>query len=288
VCSSDLEPTTNLHAATKLYVDTADNLKAPLASPALTGTPTAPTAAASTNTTQLATTAFVRTEVANLVASAPAALDTLNELATALGNDANFATTVNSSLALKAPLASPGLTGTPTAPTAAASTDTTQLATTAFVQAQTGVAKSFTAKQQFTGTALNIAAAFNNLAEVINLSASAATGTITLNAATNAVTYFTQSATANFTINVRGSGSVTLNNALAVADAITVVFLNTNGGTAYYHTGFQIDGTAVTPKWSGGTAPSSGNASSVDVYAFNIVKTASATFVVLGSQSKFA
>jgi len=88
--------------ATKSYVDTADALKAALASPAFTGTPTAPTAAAGTNTTQVATTAFVGTAVSALVASAPAALDTLNELATALGSDANFSTTMTNALALKA------------------------------------------------------------------------------------------------------------------------------------------------------------------------------------------
>jgi hypothetical protein len=93
---------------------TALDLKAPLASPALTGTPTAPTAAAGTNTTQVATTAFVGTAVSNLVASAPAALDTLNELATALGNDASFSTTITNALAAKAPLASPTFTGTNT------------------------------------------------------------------------------------------------------------------------------------------------------------------------------
>jgi len=113
---------------------TALDLKAPLASPALTGTPTAPTATAATNTTQIATTAFVRTEVANLVASAPAALDTLDELAAALGDDANFATTTATAIGLKAPLASPALTGTPTAPTASVGTNTTQIATTEFVQ----------------------------------------------------------------------------------------------------------------------------------------------------------
>jgi hypothetical protein len=86
--------------------------RAPLASPALTGTPTAPTAAAGTNTTQVATTQFVGTAVSALVAAAPAALDTLNELATALGNDASFSTTVTNSIALKAPLASPTFTGT--------------------------------------------------------------------------------------------------------------------------------------------------------------------------------
>jgi hypothetical protein len=94
---------------------TALDLKAPLASPALTGVPTAPTASAGTNTTQVATTAFVGTAVSNLVASAPAALDTLNELAAALGNDASFSTTITNSLAAKAPLASPALTGTATA-----------------------------------------------------------------------------------------------------------------------------------------------------------------------------
>jgi hypothetical protein len=108
--------------------------KAPLASPALTGVPTAPTAATPTNTTQLATTAFVQAVVAALVDSSPAALNTLNELAAALGDDPNFATTITNALALKAPLASPALTGVPTAPTASAATNTTQIATTAFVK----------------------------------------------------------------------------------------------------------------------------------------------------------
>ena len=117
-------------------LQTALDAKAPLASPALTGTPTAPTAVAGTNTTQVATTSFVSTAVANLVDSAPATLDTLNELAAALGDDPNFATTVSTSLGTKAPLASPALTGTPTAPTAAVGTNTTQVATTAFVNAE--------------------------------------------------------------------------------------------------------------------------------------------------------
>jgi len=114
-------------------LQSALDLKAPLASPALTGTPTAPTAVSGTNSTQVATTAFVSTAVANVIDSAPGALDTLNELAAALGDDANFSSTVTNSLALKAPLASPALTGTPTAPTASGGTNTTQVATTAFV-----------------------------------------------------------------------------------------------------------------------------------------------------------
>lgn len=110
-------------------LQTALDLKAPLASPALTGTPTAPTAAAATNTTQIATTAFVRTEVTNLVDAAPTTLDTLNELAAALGDDPNFATTVTTALGTKAPSANPTFTGTVTLPstTSIGSVDSTEL-----------------------------------------------------------------------------------------------------------------------------------------------------------------
>ena len=107
-----VDNTTDANKPVSTATQTALDLKAPLASPALTGTPTAPTATAGTNTTQVATTAFVGTAVSNLVASAPGALDTLNELATALGNDASFSTTVTNALAAKAPLASPTFTGT--------------------------------------------------------------------------------------------------------------------------------------------------------------------------------
>ncbi|QJQ19532.1 phage tail protein [Pseudomonas sp. SK] len=120
---------------TKTQIDQSLALKAPLASPVLTGVPTAPTPAAGTNTTQLATAAFVQAAIASLVASSPAALDTLNELAAALGNDPNFATTMTNALALKAPLASPTFTGAPKAQTPAISDNGTSLATTAFVRA---------------------------------------------------------------------------------------------------------------------------------------------------------
>ncbi len=106
-----------------------------LASPTFTGNPAAPTQTAGDNSTKLATTAYVKTAVDNLIASAPGALDTLDELAAALGDDANYAATVTTALAGKAPLASPALTGTPTAPTASGGTNTTQIATTAFVAA---------------------------------------------------------------------------------------------------------------------------------------------------------
>ncbi|CAM6712010.1 Phage tail protein [Escherichia coli] len=107
---------------------------APKASPTLTGTPKAPTPAAGNNTTQVATTAFVQAALTALINGAPATLDTLKEIAAAINNDPNFSTTINNALALKAPLSSPALTGTPTAPTAAQSVNNTQIATTAFVK----------------------------------------------------------------------------------------------------------------------------------------------------------
>lgn len=137
---ADAFATATLTAFARTLLDDADAAAArttlgaaPLASPALTGTPTAPTAAVGSNTAQLANTAFVQAAVAALVDASPATLNTLNELAAALGDDPNFATTMTNALAAKAPLASPALTGTPTAPTAAPGTKTPQLATTEFV-----------------------------------------------------------------------------------------------------------------------------------------------------------
>ncbi|EIT4644370.1 phage tail protein [Escherichia coli] len=107
---------------------------APKESPTFTGTPKAPTPAAGNNTTQVATTAFVQAALTALINGAPATLDTLKEIAAAINNDPKFSTTINNALALKAPLSSPALTGTPTAPTAAQSVNNTQIATTAFVK----------------------------------------------------------------------------------------------------------------------------------------------------------
>lgn len=126
--------------------------------------------------------------------------------------------------------------------------------------------------------------------ERTTVSATAATGTVNFDLSTQAVLYYTTDASANFTLNFRGNSGTTLNSVLAVGDAISAVFLNTNGATPYYPTAFQIDGSAVTPKWSGGTAPSAGNASSIDAYSFTIIKTAATpTYTVLaGGAVKFA
>jgi hypothetical protein len=125
--------------------------------------------------------------------------------------------------------------------------------------------------------------------EIITISATAATGTINFDLLTQGILYYTTSASANFTLNFRGDGSNTLNSIMAIGDSISAVFLNTNGATAYYPTVFQIDGSAVTPKWSGGTAPAAGNASAIDSYSFTIIKTAASTYTVLaGGAVKFA
>lgn len=116
----------------------------------------------------------------------------------------------------------------------------------------------------------------------------AATGTINIDLLTANTHFYNVNATGNQTINLRGSASTSLNTIVATNDTITAVVLIQNGGTAYYPTAFQIDGASVTPKWQGGTAPSSGNTNSIDAYVFTIMKSGSATYTVLASQTKFA
>ena len=124
--------------------------------------------------------------------------------------------------------------------------------------------------------------------EKIDISATAATGTINLDVSTASVNIRTSDAAANYILNVRGSSSVTLNSLMSIGESITVTFESPNGSTAYYATGYTIDGNAVTPKWLGGTAPSVGNTSATDLYMLQIRKTANATFTCLASLSKFA
>ena len=113
-------------------------------------------------------------------------------------------------------------------------------------------------------------------------------GTINIDCDSKGVIFFTANQTADRTINFRGDGSTTLNSYMDTNDVITVSLMMTQGGSAKYLNAYQIDGSSVTPKWQGGTAPSSGNNSSIDVYTFTIFKTASATYTVLASQTKFA
>jgi hypothetical protein len=385
----------------KLATATASSTYAPLANPTLTGVPTAPTAAANTNTTQIATTAYVQTEITDLIGGAPGALDTLNELATALANDASYSTTITTALATKLPLAGGTMTGAiamgtnkitglgdpttaqdaatknyidtvvlapsnltgpitsvgnvtsiasqtgtgtkfvvdtsptlvtpvlgvatatsvngttiPTSKTLVA-TDSTQYVvpsqtgnsgkylTTDGTNSSWGTVTSYSAPtigstSIASGATVTTIAGLTLTSPIINtatenspilvapeerttVSATAAATTVNFDAVTQGVLYYTSNATANWTLNVRGSSGATLNSILATGDSITVAFLVTNGSTAYRQTAFTIDGSAVTPKYSGGTAPAAGNASSIDVYTYTIIKTGSAAYTVFGA-----
>ena len=367
----------------KLGTSTASSTYAPIASPTFTGVPAAPTATAGTNTTQVATTAFVNTAVNNLIDGAPSTLDTLNEIAAALADTANFSDTVvlksgstmSGALAmgtnkitglgdptsaqdaatknyidtvvlapsnLTGPITSVGnvtsiasKTGTgtkfvvDTSPTlvtpdigvaTATSINGTTIpssktlvatdSTAYVVPSQTGNSGKYLTTDGTTSswgtingysaptlgtTSIASGATVSSIAalgltnalltsprEVITVSATAATGTIQYDILTQSVLYYTSNASANWTLNFRGNVSTSVNTLLSTGQSVTVTFLNTNGTTAYYPTAITIDGSAQTVKWSGGTAPAYGNASSIDAYQYTIIKTASATYTVLG------
>jgi len=124
--------------------------------------------------------------------------------------------------------------------------------------------------------------------ETTTISATAATGTINFDVATQSILYYTTNASANWTLNVRGGASATLNSLMSTGQTVTITFLATQGATAYYNSAFTIDGTSVTPKWQSGITPNAGNANSIDAYTFAIVKTGNAAFTVLGSQTRYA
>lgn len=148
----------------------------------------------------------------------------------------------------------------------------------------------WTGTQTFSGTSAKLAVVLNDAAEVVTVSATAATGTIPYDVTTQSVLFYTTSASANWTVNFRASSGTSLNTALATGQSVTAAFLVTQGATAYFNSAVQVDGTTsgVTTRWQGGTAPTAGNASGVDVYVYTIIKTGSATFSVFASQTRFA
>ena len=148
-------------------------------------------------------------------------------------------------------------------------------------------AVTWTAKQTFNGSTTTLASVFINGLETTTISATAATGTINYDVTTQSVLYYTTNASANWTMNFRGNGSNSLDSLMSTGQTITVVFLATQGATAYYNNAVTVDGSSVTPKYQGGTAWSSGNASGVDAYSYTIVKTGSATFTIFASQTQF-
>jgi len=143
-------------------------------------------------------------------------------------------------------------------------------------------------KTTLTGSSSKAALVIPNAMEDITVSATAATGTINYDVTTQSVLYYTSNASANWTVNFRGSSGTSLNTLMATGESITATFIVTQGSTAYYNSAVQVDGSSVTPKWQGGTAPTAGNASSIDAYTYTIIKTGSATFTVLAAQTKFA
>ena len=140
----------------------------------------------------------------------------------------------------------------------------------------------------FTNLILSAYSQIKALFETATITAAAPSATTNFDVKTQAVQYYTSNSTANFTFNIRGDSSTSLNSILSVGQSCTIALAVTNGSTAYYPNTIQVDGSTVTPKWQGGTAPTSGNASATDVYTFVVIKTASATFTVLASQTKFA
>jgi hypothetical protein len=124
--------------------------------------------------------------------------------------------------------------------------------------------------------------------ETVSVNPAALTGATTLDVKTNSVYYYTANAAANWTLNFRGDGTTTMNTFLTSGQSATVVLLATQGGSAFYPTAFTVDGSAVTPKWLGGAAPTGGNASGIDSYSFTIIKTAASTYTVIASQARFA
>ena len=150
------------------------------------------------------------------------------------------------------------------------------------------VANTFTGTQTFSGTSSATAIVLNDAAEVATVSATAATGTINYDITTQSVLYYTSNASANWTVNFRGSSGTSLNTLMSTGQSMTVAFLVTQGSTAYYNSAVQVDGTTsgVTTRWLGG-APTAGNASGIDSYRYILIKTGSATFTVLASNTQF-
>ena len=208
-----------------------------------------------------------------------------------------------------------------TAPTKAPGTNTSDVATTAFVQSATGTLGTMSTQNanavSITGGSINNTTiggatpntgAFTTLSanstttlsgptsanalvtagETTTISATAATGTVNYDVLTQSVLYYTTNASGNWTLNLRASSSTSLNSIMAVGETRTVTFLATQGATPYYNSAVTIDSVSVTPKWQNGTTPSVGYASGIDVYTYSVIKTASATFTVLASQTKFS
>ena len=186
------------------------------------------------------------------------------------------------------------LASTVTGTTQSSSDNSTKIATTAYVTTAVTTATGSLgtmSTQNANAVAITGGTITNNvvttLGEVTTVLATAATGTVNYDVLTQSVLYYTTNASGNWTLNIRGNSGTTLNSVMGVGETRTITFLVTQGSTAYYNNALTIDGNAVSPKWQGGAAPTLGDINSIDTYTYSIIKTASATFTVLASQSQF-
>jgi hypothetical protein len=167
--------------------------------------------------------------------------------------------------------------------------------TSAFTAATAGTdyakpdtASTWTAKQTFAGGSAALAMRLESAIEPVTISATAASGTINLNALDQSILYYTTASSGNWTLNIRGDGSNTLNSLLANGETVVVSFWATNTGTAYYNNVVWVDGgvSGVTTKWLG-VAPTSGTVNSIEVYTYAVTRISSGVFTVLASKSAF-
>lgn len=153
--------------------------------------------------------------------------------------------------------------------------------------ASTTAPNTWIATQTFNSGASSLAVAFRNIAEVANTTATAPPATTNYDLLSQAVQFYTVNAANNWTLNIRGDASNTLNTVLPLGQAVTLALITTQGATPFFANVVQIDGVTVTPKWQGGTAPAAGNASGLDVYTFTVIKTGVSTYTVLASLVQF-
>ena len=276
------------------------------------------------NKTETYTKTEVNAAIQAVVGAAPAALDTLAEIAAELTSTGSTAGALTTQLSLKAPIASPTFTGTVSGVTKAmvglgnvdntsdANKPVSTAATAAILASSTTVnplisTNSTESTSTSTGALIisggaGIAGNLNlggnvtlggygsikALMETVTVVATAPTAITHFDVITQSVLYHTASTTANFTLNLRGNATATLNSIMAVGQALSVAVLVTNGATAYYPNVISIDGVTITPKWPSGTVVNAGTVSSIDSYSITVIKTASSTYTVLVSRGKFA
>jgi len=140
----------------------------------------------------------------------------------------------------------------------------------------------------FSGSSSNLSVTLNNIGETVGLSAVALPGYFTYELTKQTILYATANTASAIIVNFVGSSTSSLNSVMTVGQSISAVLMLTQGSTGYLPTSYYIDGVAVTPKWQGGTAPSAASTTAIDVFSYTIIKTANATFTVLGSQTKFS